>query len=81
MKPSFIEIKISENRNSKWNIDIEGDSVFKIIKKKKESWSSNGMEAKEIWECSNVTTCLGQDHWKDTKINLKWENNVEPVPR
>lgn len=39
------------------------------------------METKEIWECSNVTTCLGQDHWKDTKINLKWENNVEPVPR
>lgn len=41
MKPSFIEIKISENSNCKWSIDIEGDSVFKTRRKKKESWRSN----------------------------------------
>lgn len=63
MKPSVTEIKIPKNSNSKWNIDIQGDSVFKTRKNKKESWSSKcSVEAKEIKECSNVITCLGQDH-------------------
>lgn len=67
MESNFIEIKIPKNSISKWDIDIQGDSVFKKKKrnnKKKESWSSkcSVCEVKEIKGNSNEITCLGKDH-------------------
>lgn len=40
MKPNVTEVKIPKNIISKWNIDIQGQSVLKGEKKKKEIWSS-----------------------------------------
>lgn len=69
MKPNVIEIKMSNDSNYIWNIDIGRYSVSKKKKKspneKMESWSSefSMWEVKEIKQDSNEITCLGWGHF------------------